>query len=136
MKDFHRKIESNIQAWREYYDSTNPQDLPLPAPYDELSEMLHLIILKSMRPDKLVPAVRVSTSIAFAPGTCISHGHIFQAFITRNLDKSFVEPPPFDLGASFADSSPKIPLVFLLSAGSDPMASLFMFAKQRSMYEK
>lgn len=59
-----------------------------------------------------------------------------QAFITRNLDKSFVEPPPFDLGASFSDSSPKIPLVFLLSAGSDPTASLFMFAKQRGMYEK
>lgn len=52
------------------------------------------------------------------------------------MDKSFVEPPPFDLNASFADSSPTIPLVFLLSPGSDPMASLFMYAKQRGMYDK
>lgn len=52
------------------------------------------------------------------------------------MDASFVESPPFDLNASFADSSPKIPLVFLLSPGSDPMASLFIYAKQRNMYEK
>ncbi|TDG53310.1 hypothetical protein AWZ03_000125 [Drosophila navojoa] len=116
IKNFHSKIKKNLNEWREYYDAINPQEMPLPEPYGEVSEMLQLIILKSMRPDKLVPAVR--------------------AYITRNLDKSFVEPPPFDLGASFADSSPRIPLVFLLSAGSDPMASLFMFAKQRNMYEK
>ncbi|XP_062127566.1 dynein axonemal heavy chain 3 [Drosophila sulfurigaster albostrigata] len=116
LKNLHLKIEDNAQAWRDYYDAVNPQDLPLPSPHDKVNDMLRLIVLKGLRPDKLVPAVR--------------------AFITHNLDKSFVEPPPFDLGASFADSSPKIPLVFLLSAGSDPMASLFMFAKQRNMYEK
>ncbi|EDW73522.2 uncharacterized protein Dwil_GK16602 [Drosophila willistoni] len=116
LKNFHIKFEENVTSWKNYYDSVNPDELPLPAPYNEVNAMLHLIILKSLRPDKLVPAVR--------------------AFITRNLDKSFVEPPPFDLSASFADSSPKIPLVFLLSPGSDPMASLFMFAKQRNMYDK
>ncbi|EDV95581.1 GH15699 [Drosophila grimshawi] len=116
LKSMHAQIGHNLQSWHDYYDAINPQDLPLPTPYDQVNEMLYLIILKSLRPDKLVPAVR--------------------AFITQNLDKSFVEPPPFDLGASFADSSPKIPLVFLLSAGSDPMASLFMFAKQRNMYDK
>ncbi|ALC43064.1 CG17150 [Drosophila busckii] len=116
IKNLHVKMQNNIQEWHDYYDAVNPQELELPEPYNKVNEMLYLIVLKSLRPDKLVPAVR--------------------AFITRNLDKSFVEPPPFDLGASFADSSPRIPLVFLLSAGSDPMASLFMFAKQRNMYDK
>ncbi|XP_033238860.1 dynein heavy chain 3, axonemal [Drosophila pseudoobscura] len=116
LKNLPDKLQSSKDDWKEYYDAASPDQLPLPAPHDTVNEMLYLIVLKALRPDKLVPAVR--------------------AFITRNLDKSFVEPPPFDLGASFADSSPKIPLVFLLSPGSDPMASLFMFAKQRNMYDK
>lgn len=52
------------------------------------------------------------------------------------MDKSFVEPPTFDLEASFADSARNIPLVFLLSAGSDPMANLLNFAKQKNMQDK
>uniref|UniRef100_A0A1B0B0B8 Dynein heavy chain 3, axonemal n=1 Tax=Glossina palpalis gambiensis TaxID=67801 RepID=A0A1B0B0B8_9MUSC len=73
--------------------------------------------------------------------TCLRNPHyspeiMVMSYITRNMDRSFVEPPPFDLNASFGDSSPKIPLVFLLSPGSDPMASLFMYAKQRNMYDK
>lgn len=56
-------MKKNLNEWRDYYDATNPQEMPLPAPYNEVSEMLKLIILKSMRPDKLVPAVRVSKFI-------------------------------------------------------------------------
>ncbi|XP_070136648.1 dynein axonemal heavy chain 3 [Drosophila bipectinata] len=116
IKTLIQNMESNTDAWHAFYDEISPDQLPLPAPLNTVNDMLYLIVLKALRPDKLVPAVR--------------------AFITRNLDRSFVEPPPFDLAASFADSSPKIPLVFLLSPGSDPMASLFMFAKQRNMYDK
>ncbi|XP_037881601.1 dynein heavy chain 3, axonemal [Glossina fuscipes] len=113
---FFTNFEKDIAKWKTYYDLSSPEEASLPAPYENVDEMLHLIILKCLRPDKIVPAVR--------------------SYITRNMDRSFVEPPPFDLNASFGDSSPKIPLVFLLSPGSDPMASLFMYAKQRNMYDK
>uniref|UniRef100_A0A1A9ZUE4 Uncharacterized protein n=1 Tax=Glossina pallidipes TaxID=7398 RepID=A0A1A9ZUE4_GLOPL len=113
---FFTNFEKDIAKWKIYYDLSSPEEASLPAPYENVDEMLHLIILKCLRPDKIVPAVR--------------------SYITRNMDRSFVEPPPFDLNASFGDSSPKIPLVFLLSPGSDPMASLFMYAKQRNMYDK
>lgn len=49
---------------------------------------------------------------------------------------TFVEPPPFDLHASFDDSLPSTPLIFLLSPGSDPMANLLAFAKEKNMYDK
>lgn len=48
----------------------------------------------------------------------------------------FVQPPTFDLLASFNDSHPTTPLIFLLSAGTDPMASMLAFAKERNMYDK
>lgn len=59
LKNIHIKMNDNIQAWHDFYDDVNPQDLPLPEPYDKVNEMLALIILKGVRPDKLVPAVRV-----------------------------------------------------------------------------
>jgi dynein heavy chain, axonemal len=47
-----------------------------------------------------------------------------------------VEPPAFDLETSFEDSNAKTPLVFILSPGSDPMANLLSFAKEKQMQEK
>ncbi|XP_054732574.1 dynein axonemal heavy chain 3-like [Anastrepha obliqua] len=116
LKDFYKQFTKDVHLWKKYYDLSSPEEHPLPKPYDTVEEMTYLIILKCLRPDKVVPAVRT--------------------FITNNMDQSFVEPPLFDLNASFADSSPRIPLVFLLSPGSDPMASLFMYARQRNMYDK
>ena len=44
------------------------------------------------------------------------------------LSHRYVEPPPFNLHACYADSSPTTPLIFVLSAGSDPTAALLQFA--------
>lgn len=40
------------------------------------------------------------------------------------MGERFVKPPPFDLQACYNDSSSTTPLVFILSAGSDPMGAV------------
>ena len=65
------------------------------------------------RPDKVVPAV--------------------QDFVEAQLGRKFVEPPVFDLKACHADSTPITPLIFVLSAGSDPTAALLQFAAEKDM---
>lgn len=47
-----------------------------------------------------------------------------------------MDPPPFNLQASFDDSDPKTPLIFLLSPGSDPMVNLYAFAGEHDMTDK
>ncbi len=69
------------------------------------------MVLRTLRPDKLVPAV--------------------QQYVAKELSDKFIVPPPFDLARIYADSSCTSPLIFILSPGSDPFASLSSFAAQK-----
>uniref|UniRef100_A0A7N6AS53 Dynein axonemal heavy chain 12 n=1 Tax=Anabas testudineus TaxID=64144 RepID=A0A7N6AS53_ANATE len=96
------------------YDSKEPCNTPLPNPWcEQLNDLQKMIIVRCLRPDKIVPAVN--------------------EYVTVKLGKKFVQPPPFDLSKSYLDSNSTIPLVFVLSPGADPMASLLKFANDKNM---
>ncbi|XP_012657935.1 dynein heavy chain 12, axonemal-like, partial [Otolemur garnettii] len=103
-----------ISEWQEIYNSKEPHNAKFPAPMDtNLNELQKIIILRCLRPDKITPAIT--------------------NYVTDKLGKKFVEPPPFDLAKSYLDSNCTIPLIFVLSPGADPMASLLKFANDKSM---
>ncbi|ELT89912.1 hypothetical protein CAPTEDRAFT_157693, partial [Capitella teleta] len=112
--DFMDHFQKNIPGWKKINDSQTPESENFPEPWrDNLTKIQRLIILRCLRPDKMVPAV--------------------QQFIVDHMGQKFVEPPTFDLGLSYRDSSYFTPLVFVLSPGADPMAVLFKFAQERDM---
>lgn len=47
------------------------------------------------------------------------------------LGPRYVEPTSTKLDAVFTDSAAGVPLIFVLSLGSDPMADLLKFADER-----
>lgn len=49
------------------------------------------------------------------------------------MGQKYVEPPSFDLADSFRDSNCCSPLIFILSAGTDPMSSLIKFSEERKI---
>ncbi|XP_021099628.1 dynein heavy chain 12, axonemal [Heterocephalus glaber] len=113
-KGFRKHFCEYIYEWREIYDSKEPHNAKFPAPMDKkLNELQKIIILRCLRPDKITPAIT--------------------NYVTDKLGKKFVEPPPFDLAKSYLDSNCTTPLIFVLSPGADPMASLLKFANDKSM---
>ncbi|XP_058823709.1 dynein axonemal heavy chain 3 [Topomyia yanbarensis] len=106
-------FQGKLDQWRDYYNQSTPEECQLPEPYHEREDLVKLIILKCLRPDKVVPAL--------------------QKFIIQTIGQSYIEPPQFNLRTSYEDSSPRIPLIFMLSSGSDPMDSLLSFASEKYM---
>ena len=68
-------------------------------------------MLRTLRPDKLVPAMT--------------------SYVETTLGKRFVEPQPFAIEPSYNEADAATPLIFVLSAGSDPMAALLKFAEDK-----
>ncbi|PWA31711.1 hypothetical protein CCH79_00006705 [Gambusia affinis] len=105
---------NNPDDFKPIHESKEPFNVPLPAPWcDQLTTLQKMIVIRCLRPDKMVPGMI--------------------KYVSSNLGKKFVQPPPFDLGKSYLDSNSTIPLVFVLSPGADPMASLLKFANDKKM---
>ncbi|RZF36882.1 hypothetical protein LSTR_LSTR004570 [Laodelphax striatellus] len=110
LKKLRASIMDNVDEWKQFYDSASPHLTEMPEPFQNAKAMEWLCILRCLRPDKLVPATQI--------------------YITESLGQMYIEPPPFNLRESYADSNCTTPLVFILSAGADPMASLLTFADE------
>eukprot|EP00397_Hematodinium_sp_SG-2012_P000571 GEMP01000572.1.p1 GENE.GEMP01000572.1~~GEMP01000572.1.p1 ORF type:complete len:1304 (+),score=347.90 GEMP01000572.1:1943-5854(+) len=105
------------EKFKDIYDSSDPlailQDVDnRPRTVEFFSPFQLLLLLRCLRPDRVVPAVMI--------------------FVGDKLGRQFITPPPFDLPGSFNDSTSASPLLFVLSPGSDPAASLLKFAGEKS----
>jgi dynein heavy chain len=110
-------VSDDPKAWRAVYDDDAPHASAFPSPFqDALTTFQKLLLVRCVRPDKLVPAVR--------------------DFVRRHLGERYAHPPAFRLESCYDDSASTTPLVFVLSPGSDPMAGLLQFADERGMSDR
>jgi len=109
-----QKFTEDLAIMKQAYDATDPlaklRELQ-PKTLEGFDEFEELMFLRALRPDRLVPAIML--------------------YVSGQLGEDFVNPPPFDLAGSFADSNNALPLVFVLSPGSDPKQALDKFAMER-----
>ena len=61
---------------------------------------------------------------------------MMQDFVAEQIGQRFIEPQTAQLSVAFADSSPTIPLIFVLSQGTDPAADLYSFAEEMRFSKK
>lgn len=106
--------DEDKQTWIDLLDADDPQSIELPENVKHsVTPFQRLLIYYTLSSEKLIFYIK--------------------DFVRDSLGHEFVESPPFDLGASFADSSSYTPIIFVLSPGADPMANLQNFAKEKEM---
>nr|XP_026485669.1 dynein heavy chain 3, axonemal [Vanessa tameamea] len=110
---FKENVEADTSPWKALYDSSTPHESELPPPFDLVRGIPKLIIMRCIRPDKLIPLV--------------------QQYVVEEMGRPYIEPPPFDLEKSYNDSNCASPLIFILSPGSDPMSALVKFATEKKV---
>lgn len=104
-------VEQYPKDWKNWFLTAAPEKENLPADWNsKCTELQRMLIVRSFRPDRVVFAV--------------------DKFVTNNMGKEFVEPPPFDLNEIYKTSEAKIPLVFVLSPGVDPTHNVRQLAKR------
>ncbi|ENN79658.1 hypothetical protein YQE_03893, partial [Dendroctonus ponderosae] len=104
----------NLLYYKEIFDSAEPHREALPEPFNStMDDFQKMIVLKSLRPDKVTNAM--------------------QDYLSQKLGQQFIEPQSSDLSAMFKESGPAVPLIFVLSTGTDPAADLYKFADRMKM---
>lgn len=104
-------ITTHVDQWKSLYDSADPLSKGFPAPWNDLSPFHTLVLLRTIRMDKTI--------------------HAMTQYVATSLGARFVEPRPFSLEPGYKEASPTTPCILILSAGSDPMASLLKFSDDR-----
>ena len=107
-----KSFQTKTDEWKKIYDSKEPQNEKMPGEIQDIfTSFEKLLILRTIRPEKMIPAC--------------------QNYIVGELGEKFISPPPFDLAKVYSDSNSTSPLIFILSPGSDPFASLSSFAQAK-----
>ncbi|KAI8904300.1 dynein heavy chain and region D6 of dynein motor-domain-containing protein [Gorgonomyces haynaldii] len=110
-------IEQGEREWKQWFLAGEPEELSLPGEWEnKLNDLQKMLIVRSLRPDR----------VSFCATT----------FIINNLGQRFVEPPILDINDVLQDSSPRTPLIFVLSPGVDPTSSLVQLAQKNGMQDK
>jgi len=121
---FFREIQDFMQrnelAWKKWYDENEPEGVPIPD-YDErinmdrtLGPFLRLVVVRCMREDR----------------TTISCNQ----FIEAMLDSRFTAPVTDGIADIYEESMARKPVLYLLTAGSDPTFSIDELAKKKKKY--
>jgi len=107
----------HAREFQAIYDEPEADKVPIPGKWNDSWDALEkMCFLRTIRPDRLTVAVL--------------------NFVRAEMGQKFVEPPTFDIAVSYEDSTKMSPLIFVLSAGSDPVADMMAFAESKGMLSK
>ncbi|KAL5106320.1 hypothetical protein TcWFU_007241 [Taenia crassiceps] len=103
-------IEGSAKRWKKVVDSEKPEHERLPQDWKNKTHLQRLCILRALRPDRMLYAVR--------------------NFVSVNLGKVFVEASSLPFAESFEESGPATPIFFVLSPGVDPLKDVEALGRQ------
>lgn len=95
-----QQMEGESHLWRKWYAEERPESSELPKSVKDISLFHRILLLRAMRPDRLTNAL--------------------VEFAHNMLGREYVEQPPFDIVATYAEMNTQTPVFFVLFPGVDP----------------
>jgi len=94
-------MQNDSSRWRDWFDNEKSESAPLPGEYKSSVKGFNLLlILRAMRPDRLVAALT--------------------SFVSTELGREYVVAKPFDMASTYEETSRISPTFFVLFPGVDP----------------
>jgi len=109
------EMEEASARWKEWYTTQHPESERLPQAWKDCTAFQKLILLRALRPDRLVPALR--------------------SFIAETLGNQYVATAPLHLKQVYDELEASTPLLFLLSPGIDPLKEVSLLGAQLDVTE-
>ena len=113
-------ISRNEATWRKWYDENEPESCPVPD-YEE-----RLVMEKTLGPFARLALVRCVREDRTVIGGA--------QFINVQLSDRFTQPVTDFIEDIYSESSNRVPVLYLLSAGSDPTAMIGELAKKKKKF--
>merc|ERR1719160_1459448 len=113
-------ISRNEATWRKWYDENEPESCPVPD-YEE-----RLVMEKTLGPFARLALVRCVREDRTVIGGA--------QFINIQLSDRFTQPVTDFIEDIYSESSNRVPVLYLLSAGSDPTAMIGELAKKKKKF--
>jgi dynein heavy chain len=103
-------MENEALQWRKWYQEEKAETADLPKSFNNCSLFHRLLLLRSIRPDRLSGALT--------------------EFVSSNLGVEYIEAPAFDIFTTYKETSPITPIFFVLFPGVDPTPEVEAIGRQ------
>eukprot|EP00947_MAST-08B_sp_MAST-8B-sp1_P001611 g1611.t1 len=104
------EIMDNGDEWNEWFDLAFPETEKCPDPFKDIDTFARLQILRALRPDRLLSGLRM--------------------YVDEKMGASYVNQSPFDMKKAYLESSPAVPVFFVLFPGVDPTRDVEALGKE------
>jgi len=115
------RMVSNESAWKRWYEDNQPEQVPIPdyeqrlKDQPDIGSFLKLLLVRCLRVDRTILMCK--------------------DFIrnTKDMGPTYVEPVTDTIDMVYNDMVPEVPVIFLLSRGSDPTDSIIELCRKKKL---
>ncbi|VEL10084.1 unnamed protein product [Protopolystoma xenopodis] len=103
-RDLDKDIVSSAKRWKAFLELEAPEKEKFPQEWKNKSPMEKLCMMRSLKPDRMTYSLRF--------------------YIATTFSSKYVEGRQIEFSKSYRESSPNVPIFFILSPGVDPLADV------------
>jgi len=108
-KTIAQDVTMRTKPWQKWCDLENPEMDKLPLDYKNKSEFQKLLVIRALRPDRMVNAIT--------------------QFIANQIGEKYTYDVTFTMKETFDESGPKMGIFYVLSPGSDPVKDIESYGR-------